>query len=86
MLSDVPVAAAVAAGLGCLIVYLLVRVFHRPDFGVPVRRRLLRRGLRVRRDQFAEVPIWWSNLQVRRALTSHWKQSLRRNAGRSASA
>jgi len=70
---------ACAALLACLILYLAYKLLYRPDFGVPVRRRLLRISLRVRRDQFAEVPIWWSDLQVERAIRVHWRESLRRN-------
>jgi hypothetical protein len=70
---------AVAGLLGCLLVYFLYKILYRPDFGMPVRRRILTHGLRVRRDQFAEVPLWWSDLQVQRAIRVHWKESLRRN-------
>ena len=57
--------------------YLVYKVFWHADFGLPVRRRLLCRGLRVQRDQVAFVPIWWSDLQVQRAVRGHWKSSLR---------
>lgn len=73
--------ALAATGLiASLIVYLAYKVLYRPDFGIPVRRKLMSGGLHVRRDQFAEVPLWWSNLQVQRAIHNHWKETLRRNA------
>ena len=67
----------VAALAGCLIVYLAYKFFYRPDFGMPVRRRILATHIRFRRDQVADVPVWWSNLQVQRAVRGHWRQSLR---------
>lgn len=73
-------ALAVAGLIACLILYLAYKVLYRPDFGIPVRRKLVSAGLRVRRDQLAEVPLWWSNIQVQRAIRTHWKESLRRNA------
>jgi hypothetical protein len=73
---------AVAGLVACLLLYLAYKLFYHPDFGMPVRRRLLRRGIRVRRDQFAEVPLWWSNFQVQRAIRGHWKETLRRNVVR----
>lgn len=68
---------AIAALAGCLLLYLAYKLFYRPDFGMPVRRRLLARGIRFRRDQFAIVPVWWSDLQIQRAIRGHWKRSLR---------
>src|SRR5690348_15176479 len=65
-------ALAFAAGL-----YLAYKILWHHDFGVPVRRRLFTRGLKVERDQVAFVPIWWSDLQVQRAIKSHWKATLR---------
>jgi hypothetical protein len=76
---NIAVIAPIIALVSCLILYLAYKLFYRPDFGTPVRRRLLIRGLRVRRDQLAEVPLWWSNLQVQRAMRGHWKETLRRN-------
>jgi len=67
----------IAALAGCLIVYLAYKFFYRPDFGMPVRRRILAKHIRFRRDQVADVPVWWTNLQVQRAVRCHWKQSLR---------
>jgi uncharacterized membrane protein YcfT len=67
----------IAALAGCLIVYLAYKFFYRPDFGMPVRRRILAKHIRFRRDQVADVPVWWTNLQVQRAVRGHWKQSLR---------
>ncbi len=75
-------ATAIAALAVCLLLYLAYKLFYRPDFGMPVRRRILTRRLRVRRDQFADVPLWWSDLQVQRAISIHWKQSLRDTVNR----
>ena len=58
-------------------VYLIYKVAFHADFGLPVRRRLLCRGLKVQRDQVAFVPLWWSDLQIQRAVRAHWKSSLR---------
>lgn len=73
---------AVMGLMGCLVLYLAYKLFYKPDFGMPVKRRLLSRQMQVRRDQFAEVPLWWSDLQVQRAIRGHWKESLRRNVVR----
>jgi hypothetical protein len=73
---------AIAALAGCLLVYLAYKLFYRPDFGMPVRRRLFARGIRFRRDQFAVVPVWWSDLQIQRAIRGHWKRSLRETVTR----
>ena len=75
--SSTGLTTGVAALAGCLIVYLIYKLVYRPDFGMPVRRRILATHIRFRRDQFADVPVWWSNLQVQRAIRGHWKQSLR---------
>jgi hypothetical protein len=66
-----------------VLVYLGYKILWHPDFGMPVQRKLFARGMRVKRDQLCEVPIWWSNIQVQRAIRSHWKQTLRRQAGTS---
>lgn len=58
-------------------IYVVYKITWRPDFGIPVRRRLLCSHLKVQRDQVAYVPLWWSNLQVQRAIKSHWRESLR---------
>ena len=29
------------------------------------------------RDQVAFVPLWWSDLQIQRAVSAHWKNTLR---------
>jgi hypothetical protein len=63
--------------LGWIVAYLLYKTFWRSDFGLPVRRRLLCTGLRVQGDQVAFVPLWWSDLQVQRAIGAHWRNSLR---------
>jgi hypothetical protein len=69
---------ALAGLLGWVALYLLYKVGWRRDFGLPVRRRLLARGLRVEREQLAFVPFWWSDIQVQRALDGHWRRTLRR--------
>lgn len=77
--------AIVAALVLWLVVYLAYKVWmtSRRDFGVPVRRRLLARKLTVHEDQRADVPFWWTDLQVQRAVRSHWKRSLRAPASSS---
>jgi hypothetical protein len=71
--------AVIAALVLWVVVYLLYKLVmtERKDFGMPVKRRLLCRGLRVDHDQSAEVPFWWNDLQVQRAVRNHWKQTLR---------
>lgn len=71
--------ALVAALVVWLVVYLAYKVWMtgRRDFGLQVRRRLLARKLTVHDDQHADVPFWWTDLQVQRAVRSHWKRSLR---------
>ena len=66
-----------AALAGCLVIYFVYKLCYRPDFGLPVRRRLWARRLHVRRDQFADVPVWWSDFRVQRAIRGHLKQGLR---------
>src|SRR5258708_38190965 len=60
-----------------LAIYMVYKIIWHPDFGLPVRRRLLCRKLYVDRDQIAFVPFWWNNLQVRRAISRYWKASMR---------
>lgn len=67
--------------LGWVAAYLVYKVAWRPDFGLPVRRRLLCRRLTVQRDQVAFVPLWWSDLQIQRAIKMHWKNTLRSTFG-----
>ncbi len=67
--------------LAWIVLYLLYKMFWRADFGLPVRRRLLSSGIRVERDQVAYVPMWWSDLQIQRAVSAHWKSSLRSTVG-----
>ncbi len=67
----------IALLLGCIILYMSYRIFYPRDFGVPVKRRLFQMHLRVVRDQVAYVPLWWSNIQVQRAINSHWRQALK---------
>ncbi|HEX6539955.1 MAG TPA: hypothetical protein VF155_12330 [Candidatus Dormibacteraeota bacterium] len=71
--------AIVAALVVWLVVYLAYKVWmtSRRDFGLQVRRRLLAHKLTVHDNQRAEVPFWWTDLQVQRAVRSYWKQSLR---------
>lgn len=71
--------ALVAGLVFWIVLYFSYRVIMtgRKDFGLPVRRRLLTFGLRVDRDQSAEVPFWWTDLQVQRAVHSYWRQTLR---------
>jgi hypothetical protein len=71
--------AIIAALVLWLVVYLTYKVWmtSKRDFGVPIRRRLLARKLTVHEDQRAEVPFWWTDLQVQRAVRSYWKRSLR---------
>ena len=77
--NEVVYLAAIAALVVWVIVYLIYRVVMtgRKDFGMPVRRRLLRFRLRVDRDQAADVPFWWTDLQIQRAVRSHWRTALR---------
>ncbi|MHB8718752.1 MAG: hypothetical protein ACYDAC_07665 [Candidatus Dormibacteria bacterium] len=69
--------AVLALLLAWIAVYLIYKVAFHADFGIPVRRRLLVRSLQVQRDQVAFVPLWWSDLQIQRAVRAHWKSSLR---------
>jgi hypothetical protein len=63
--------------LGWIAAYLIYKVFWRADFGLPVRRRLLCTRMQIQRDRVATVPLWWSDLQIQRAVSAHWKNSLR---------
>ncbi|MDQ6846673.1 MAG: hypothetical protein M3019_03695 [Candidatus Dormibacteraeota bacterium] len=91
LLSDIviaghPVNAAMLLGvlaflLAWIIVYLVYKMFWHADFGLPVRRRLLSKAMKVERDQMAFVPMWWSDLQIQRAVSAHWKNSLRSTVG-----
>ena len=63
--------------LGWIVLYMLYKMFWRADFGLPVRRRLLCSRISVQGDQVAFVPLWWSDLQIQRAVTAHWKSTLR---------
>ncbi len=71
--------AATAALVCWVLVYVVYKVVMtgRKDFGMPIRRRLLCKNLRVDHDQSAEVPIWWTDLQVQRAVRAHWRTALR---------
>ncbi len=63
--------------VGWVVVYMVYKMFWHADFGLPVRRRVLSRGMRVERDQMAFVPLWWSDLQIQHAVGAHWRNSLR---------
>jgi hypothetical protein len=71
--------ALIAGLIFWIVLYFSYRVVMtgRRDFGLPVRRRLLVFGLKVDKDQSADVPFWWTDLQVQRAVRSYWRQSLR---------
>jgi hypothetical protein len=60
-----------------VVIYMLYKMFWHADFGLPVRRRLLARRLVIDRDQVAFAPIWWSDLQIQRAVSAHWRKTLR---------
>ena len=91
LLSDVviaghPVNAGVLSGvlaflLAWIVFYLVYKMFFHPDFGLPVRRRLLVTRMSIERDQRAIVPLWWSDLQIQRAVSAHWKSSQRSTVG-----
>jgi hypothetical protein len=81
-----PVNGALLSGvlaflLAWIVLYMVYKMFFHPDFGLPVRRRLLATGLTIERDQRAIVPLWWSDLQIQRAVSAHWKNSLRSTVG-----
>jgi hypothetical protein len=63
-----------------IVIYMIYKMAFHADFGLPVRRRLLCTRLTVERDQAASVPLWWSDLQIQRAVRAYWKQSLRTTA------
>jgi hypothetical protein len=71
--------AATAALVCWVLVYVVYKVVMtgRRDFGMPVKRRVLCMRLRVHHDQGADVPIWWTDLQVQRAVRAHWRNALR---------
>ena len=71
--------ALIAALVFWVILYMIYRVVMtgRKDFGIPVRRRLFAIHLRVDRDQSADVPFWWTDIQIQRAVRAHWRQTLR---------
>ena len=73
--------AVLAFLLAWIVFYLVYKMFFHPDFGLPVRRRLLTTRMTVVRDQRAIVPLWWSDLQIQRAVSAHWKHSLRSTVG-----
>lgn len=70
-------AIAIVGLLVCVLLYLVYKFAWRRDYGMPVRRRLFCKTMRIERDQVAFVPFYWSDMQVQRAIKVHWKQSLR---------
>jgi len=78
-LNDIVFFGLLAILVTWLVVYFVIKVAmtQRRDFGLPVRRRLLCRKLRVHNDQTADVPFWWSDLQVQRAVRTYWRRTLR---------
>ncbi len=66
-----------AALVAWVVAYMAYKMFWHADFGLPVRRRLLAREMRVERDQVAFVPLWWSDLQIQHAVSAHWRNTLR---------
>ena len=71
-------ALLVVALLGWIVLYLVYKVAWRRDFGMPVERRLTVRRLVVERNQVAYVPLWWSDLQIQRAIDRHFRESMQR--------
>jgi hypothetical protein len=69
--------AVLAFLVAWIVAYMMYKMFWHADFGLPVRRRLLLRRLSIDRDQVAFAPIWWSDLQIQRAVSAHWRKSLR---------
>jgi hypothetical protein len=69
--------AVLAFLLAWIVLYMVYKMFWHADFGLPVRRRLLCTSMTVQGDQQAFVPLFWSDLQIQRAVTAHWKKSLR---------
>jgi hypothetical protein len=71
--------AIIAALVVWVAVYLAYKVWmtSKRDFGLPVRRRILCRKLTVHENERADVPFWWTDLQVQRAVRSYWRRSLR---------
>jgi hypothetical protein len=71
--------AAIGVLVCLIVVYLIYKIAmtgHR-DYGMPVKRRLLCRRLRVDRDQSAQVPFWWTEHQVQEVMRTHWRHTLR---------
>jgi hypothetical protein len=71
------------AAIGVLVCLVVVYLVHkiamtgRRDYGMPVKRRLLCKRLRVDRDQSAQVPFWWTERQVQQVMRAHWRHTLR---------
>lgn len=77
---------ALVALVAWILFYAVYKFAWHRDFGMPVRRRLVARGLVVERNQVAYVPFWWSDLQVQRAIDNHWRRTLRQGFERRAAA
>jgi hypothetical protein len=69
--------AVLAVLVAWIVAYMIYKMFWHADFGLPVRRRLLARRVTIDRDQTAFAPLWWSDLQIQRAVSAHWRKSLR---------
>jgi len=72
-------AVVLCALVACVVLYLIYKVAWPRDFGMPVRRKVLCRRLRIVKDQMAFVPLWWSDVQVQRAIRVHWRETLERS-------
>jgi hypothetical protein len=71
--------AAIAVLVCLIVVYLVYKIAMtgRRDYGMPVKRRLLCKRLRVDHDQSAQVPFWWTERQVQQVMRAHWRHTLR---------
>jgi hypothetical protein len=71
--------AAIGLLVCLVVVYLVYKIAMtgRRDYGMPVKRRLLCRRLRVDSDQSAQVPFWWTEHQVQQTMRAHWRHTLR---------
>ena len=63
--------------LVAVIIYMVYKFAWPRDFGLPVRRKLFRVRMKVERNQVAYVPFYWTDIQVQRAIKTHWKQAMR---------
>jgi hypothetical protein len=71
--------AAIALFVCLIVVYLVYKIAMtgRRDYGMPVKRRVLCKRLRVDRDQSAQAPFWWTERQLQQAMRAHWRHTLR---------